>query len=53
MLRDILQFDNTLDDAINRMANTERTCNLILGVGDGKVGKIIKSYLKMMKSFSS
>jgi len=35
-LRDILQWDNVLDDAINRMINTRRTCNLILGVGDGK-----------------
>jgi len=36
LLRDILQFDNTIDDAINRMINARRTCNLILGVGDGK-----------------
>ncbi|XP_072044139.1 protein dcd1A-like [Amphiura filiformis] len=38
ILRDVLQFDNTLDDAVNRMANAHRTCNLILGVGDGKLG---------------
>jgi len=38
VLRDILQFDNTLDDAINRLENTKRTCDLILGVGDGKLG---------------
>jgi len=36
LLRDILQYDTTLDDAINRMANARRTCDLILGVGDGK-----------------
>jgi len=36
LLRDILQFDYTIDDAINRMINAHRTCNLILGVGDGK-----------------
>nr|XP_006823778.1 PREDICTED: protein dcd1B-like [Saccoglossus kowalevskii] len=36
ILRDILQFDNTLDDSINRIANARRTCNLILGVGDAK-----------------
>ncbi len=29
--RDILQFDNTVDDAINRMINERRTCNLIIG----------------------
>lgn len=36
LLRDILQFDKTLDDAKRRMTNAHRTCNLILGVGDGK-----------------
>lgn len=38
LLRDILQFDYTIDDAINRMINARRTCDLILGVGDGKLG---------------
>lgn len=33
----MLQFDQTLDDAINHIANAHRTCDLILGVGDGKV----------------
>jgi isopenicillin-N N-acyltransferase like protein len=37
LLRDVLQFDQTLDDSINRMANAHRTCSLILGVGDGKL----------------
>ena len=37
LLRDILQFDYTIDDAINRMVNARRTCDLILGVGDGKL----------------
>jgi isopenicillin-N N-acyltransferase-like protein len=36
VLRDILQFDMVLEDAINRMINARRTCNLIMGVGDGK-----------------
>ncbi|XP_061188063.1 prolyl 4-hydroxylase subunit alpha-2-like [Saccostrea echinata] len=39
LLRDILQFDKTLDDSINRIANSPRTCNLILGVGDAKIGQ--------------
>jgi len=39
LLRDILQFDYTVDDSINRMANSRRTCNLILGVGDGKMNE--------------
>jgi hypothetical protein len=38
LLRDILQFDYTVDDAISRMASARRTCDLILGVGDGKLG---------------
>ncbi|XP_077989372.1 protein dcd1A-like [Glandiceps talaboti] len=37
LLRDILQFDNTVDDAVNRIANAHRTCDLILGVGDAKL----------------
>jgi len=37
LLRDILQFDYTLDDAVNRIVNADRTCSLILGVGDGKL----------------
>jgi len=36
LLRDILQFDKTIDNTIARMKKTRRTCNLILGVGDGK-----------------
>jgi len=39
LLRDILQFDYTLDDSINRMVNSRRTCNLMLGVGDGKLNE--------------
>lgn len=36
LLRDILQFDNTYEDSISRIKNAHRTCDLILGVGDGK-----------------
>jgi len=36
LLRDILQFDNTYLDALARIVKTKRTCDLILGVGDGK-----------------
>jgi len=38
-LRDILQFDGTVDDATNRLINEKRTCDLILGVGDGKLAE--------------
>nr|KAG5714794.1 hypothetical protein BaRGS_000282 [Batillaria attramentaria] len=36
ILRDILQFDNTLEDSLKRLTDAKRTCDLILGVGDGK-----------------
>jgi len=39
LLRDILQFDNTLQDALKRIVNVKRTCDLILGVGDGKISE--------------
>ncbi len=35
LLRDILQYDNSYLDAINRITTANRTCDLILGVGDG------------------
>ncbi|XP_077988483.1 protein dcd1A-like [Glandiceps talaboti] len=37
LLRDILQFDDTVDDSINRISNAHRTCDLLMGVGDGKL----------------
>jgi isopenicillin-N N-acyltransferase-like protein len=39
LLRDILQFDLTVDDSINRITTAKRTCSLILGVGDGKLNQ--------------
>jgi len=39
LLRDILMWDYTVDDAITRMIDTRRTCDLILGVGDGKLAE--------------
>lgn len=41
ILRDILQFDKTLADAISRLSNAHRTCDLILGVGDGKINTFV------------
>jgi isopenicillin-N N-acyltransferase like protein len=40
VLREILQYDQTIDDAISRMATVHRTCDLILGVGDGKLNEV-------------
>ncbi len=37
LLRDIIQFDNSIEDAKKRITDARRTCDLILGVGDGKV----------------
>ena len=36
IIRDMLQFDDTLAAATNRITQATRTCDLILGVGDGK-----------------
>lgn len=38
VLRDVLQWDTNIEQAIHRMQTTRRTCNLILGVGDGNAG---------------
>lgn len=37
ILRDVLQYDASLAAAKKRMTDAHRTCDLILGVGDGKV----------------
>jgi hypothetical protein len=39
LLRDIIQFDKTLYDALNRISSAHRTCDLILGVGDAKINE--------------
>lgn len=31
VLRDVLQYEESLDSAINRISTSERTCNLIIG----------------------
>lgn len=36
--RYILQYCQTLDDALSFISNVKRTCHLVLGVGDGKLG---------------
>jgi len=35
ILRDILQFDKSRVEGVNRLKTANRTCHLILGVGDG------------------
>jgi hypothetical protein len=37
MERYILQYSETLDDALSFISNIDRTCRLVLGVGDGKL----------------
>ena len=41
VVRNILQHTTTLDDAVKSVEDAERTCNLIVGVGDGKA-KMVK-----------
>lgn len=36
LLRDVLQFETSLGGARDHIGGAKRTCNLILGVGDGK-----------------
>lgn len=38
LLRDILQFTSTLQEALDHITDANRTCDLILGVGDAKAG---------------
>lgn len=40
VLRDVLQFEDSLEGAEARIAASNRTCNLIIGVGDGEQGKV-------------
>ena len=35
VFRDTLQFTNNVNEAVSAIQNSNRTCNLILGVGDG------------------
>lgn len=39
VLRDVLQFSSTMEAAQQRITDSNRTCNLIIGLGDGKLGK--------------
>ena len=38
VVRDILQHTNSLDEGVQSVEDADRTCNLIVGVGDGKKG---------------
>ena len=40
ILRDVLQFEDTLQSAEKRIAEANRTCNLIIGLGDGKSNEV-------------
>jgi len=40
MLREILQFDQTLQAALDRVRKTPRTTSIMYGIGDGKLGEV-------------
>lgn len=40
LLRDVLQFDKSLDEATYRLKTAKRTTRLLYGVGDGKLGEL-------------
>lgn len=37
VVRDVLQHTSTLEEGVESVQNVNRTCNLVVGVGDGKV----------------
>jgi len=38
LLRDVLQFDKSLDESIERIKNASKTTSLLYGIGDGELG---------------
>lgn len=40
LLREILQYDTSLDEAIDRVRRTPRTTSLMYGIGDGELGQL-------------
>jgi hypothetical protein len=52
LLRDILQFDKSLDEATGRIKNARRTTRLLYGVGDGKLGEL-RGFRTSSTSFST
>ena len=36
VLKDVVTYDHSLEEALTRIENAHRTCNLIIGVGDGE-----------------
>jgi len=53
LLRDILQFDDSLQDSIDHITNANRTCDLILGVGDGTLGHDVAGFRGVEYSYST
>lgn len=41
VLRDVLQYDDSLAGAKKRVSEADRTCNLIIGLGDGEEGHVV------------
>lgn len=40
VLRDISKYEDSLESAVNRVENANRTCNLVIGVGDGEAAMV-------------
>ncbi|CAM9298062.1 unnamed protein product [Ectocarpus fasciculatus] len=40
VLRDIAKYEDSLESALQRIQNSDRTCNLIVGVGDGEAAMV-------------
>jgi len=52
LLRDLLQFDKSLQDSIHHITYANRTCDLILGVGDGNLGHDTAGFRGIQYSYS-
>ena len=50
LLRDIIQFDGSLQEAMQRISTAHRTCDLILGVGDWEVRVVLCTCLFLLQS---
>ena len=42
IIREVLQYDTSIEAATSRMESAKRTCDLILGVGDGKEKRVME-----------
>jgi len=52
LLRDILQYDTSIDAALNRIYNARRTCAIWVGLGDGATFRALQYSYEFVNVFS-